>query len=70
MTAPRHVPSTDSTKTALMELPKCPEHGVMELQKPGTREQEFCGTWYRCARCTNSTLFTSPALRAQLGIAA
>ena len=61
---------TDTTKTTLMELPKCSEHGTMELQKPGTREQEFCGTWYRCSRCTNSTLFTSPQLRAQLGLAA
>lgn len=50
----------------LMQLPTCLEHGVMELQKPGTREQEFCGTWYRCTRCTNSVLFTSPALEAQL----
>lgn len=49
-----------------MELPQCPEHGQMELQKPGTREQEFCGTWYRCTRCTNSVLFTSPELENQL----
>jgi hypothetical protein len=44
-------------KTALpMELPKCAEHGSMELQPAGTQEQEFCGTWYRCSRCTNSVL--------------
>jgi hypothetical protein len=49
-----------------MELPKCAEHGTMELQKPGTREQAFCGTWYRCTRCTNSVLLTSPQLAAQL----
>lgn len=49
-----------------MPLPKCQEHGTMELQKPGTREQAFCGTWYRCTRCTNSVLFTSPELEAQL----
>jgi hypothetical protein len=54
-------------KTALpMELPKCAEHGSMELQPAGTQEQEFCGTWYRCSRCTNSVLLTSPALEAQL----
>lgn len=56
--------STD--RKALMELPRCAEHGQMELHKPGTREQEFCGTWYRCTLCTNSTVFTSPALEAQL----
>lgn len=52
--------------SALMELPRCEQHGPMELQRPGTREQEFCGTWYRCTRCGGSVLFTSPALELQL----
>jgi hypothetical protein len=29
-----------------------------------TKEQEWCGTWYDCVRCHNSTLFPSPELRA------
>jgi len=51
---------------ALMALPFCEQHGEMELQKPGTKEQEFCGTRYQCKRCTSSVLFKSPALTAAL----
>ena len=56
--------------TALMALPKCEQHGSMELQKPGTKEQEYCGTWYRCTRCGSSHLFTSPDLQRDLSRAA
>lgn len=38
----------------------------MELQKPGTPEQAFVGTSYRCQRCHSSVLFPSAALEAQL----
>jgi hypothetical protein len=31
----------------------------MERQQPGTPEQAWCGTWWRCTRCTNSTLLPS-----------
>ena len=53
-----------------MVLPACAQHGQMELQKSGTKEQEYCGTWYRCTRCGNSTLLTSPALQRDLNRAA
>lgn len=49
-----------------MTLPACELHGQMALQPPGTPEQAFCGTWYRCTRCTNTTLLASPGLNAQL----
>lgn len=53
-----------------MELPRCPvtEHGAMALQVPGTREQEYCGVWYRCIHCMNSELLISPALADDLGV--
>ena len=50
-----------------MTLPECPNgHGQMEFAKAATREQDFCGTWYRCPRCLSSTLFRSAELDAQL----
>lgn len=53
--------------SALMNLPECQQHGPMELDAlPGTKEQSFCGVWYRCTRCMCSTLFASPGLIAQL----
>ena len=52
--------------TTMMELPKCERHGRMELQKPGTREQEYCGTWYRCTRCGGSMLLASSGLKRDL----
>lgn len=49
--------------TALKCLPVCPTHGEqMILQKPGTYEQEFCGTWYRCPQCANGVLIPSKEL--------
>jgi len=53
-----------------MVLPSCEQHGQMELQSPGTPEQAYCGTWYRCTRCGSSKLFTSPALQRDLDHAA
>ena len=47
-----------------MALPICEQHGQMEHQKPGTPEQEWCGVWYRCAKCTNTVLFPSKQLEA------
>ncbi len=49
-----------------MELPKCKEHGAMELRDPKmqTKEQQWCGVWYRCRGCMSSVLFPSPAVRA------
>lgn len=38
----------------------------MEIRKPGTREQAFCGIWYDCYVCHSSVLFTSRELDAQL----
>lgn len=53
--------------TALERLPVCPIHGdQMDLHKPGTPEQEFCGTWYRCPQCGYSTLYPSVELLRQL----
>ena len=43
-------------------LPECPQHGAMQLQQAGTKEQAFCGTWYRCNHCTHSVLLTSSEL--------
>lgn len=55
------------TKCALMTLPSCPSgHGQMKIAPAGSSEQAFCGTWYRCIRCTSSVLLESPGLRAQL----
>lgn len=53
MSAAKHTP---------MVLPACDQHGQMELQKPGTPEQAYCGIWYRCARCTNTVLLPSAAI--------
>ncbi|MFJ1757593.1 hypothetical protein [Kitasatospora sp. NPDC088134] len=49
-------------------LPRCRRHGRMRLRPPGTREQEFCGVWYRCAapECAATVLVASAGLRAQL----
>ena len=55
----------DGGKT-IMQLPKCEKHGQMKLQNPGTREQEYCGTWYRCTRCGDSVLLTSSELERDL----
>lgn len=52
---------TTSTTT-----PNCAQHGDMRLQTPGTPEQAFCGTWYRCDQCSNTTLLPSAELDAQL----
>lgn len=49
-----------------MALPRCDQHGEMVLSKPGTREQEWCGTWYRCTRCTSSVLLSSRELTTSL----
>ena len=57
------------TTTLPMELPKCPEHGIQMVLRPlvhQTYEQKFCGAWYDCPACTQSALFESPELRAQL----
>lgn len=43
-------------------LPECPQHGQMQLQQAGTKEQAFCGTWYRCNLCTHSVLLPSREL--------
>ena len=49
--------------TALACLPVCPIHGdQLDLQKPGTPEQEFCGTWYRCPQCGYTVLYPSQEL--------
>jgi len=53
-----------------MVLPVCTQHGQMVLQHHGTKEQEYCGIWYRCTRCGNSTLFPSADLRSDLDRAA
>ena len=34
--------------------------------KPGTAEQRFCGTWFRCPRCHSAVLLPSEELEAQL----
>jgi hypothetical protein len=54
--------------TELAVRPACPEHGPMSPRPPGTREQAFCGVWYRCAafRCQYTHLLCSPGLLAQL----
>lgn len=49
-----------------MVLPKCDQHGQMEHQKSGTKEQEWCGVWYRCTKCSTTTLFSSAALAQSL----
>lgn len=49
--------------TALKCLPVCPIHGnQLDLQTPGTPEQEFCGTWYHCPQCGYTTLYPSKEL--------
>ena len=47
-----------------MCLPKCKVHGQMMLRplKHQTYEQKWCGVWYDCPECANSTLFPSPEL--------
>ncbi|MFJ5927973.1 hypothetical protein ACIQF6_35800 [Kitasatospora sp. NPDC092948] len=49
-------------------LPRCRRHGRMRLRPPETREQEFCGVWYRCAapECAATALVASAGLQAQL----
>ncbi len=52
-------------KDALMEIPRCPEHGEPMAYRPaGTPEQAFCGTWYDCHHpgCTCSVLIPSREL--------
>lgn len=48
----------------LVSPPACKEHGVMKPQKAGTKEQQYCGDWYRCELCTNSVLIPSPEVAA------
>lgn len=62
-----------STPVETPNLPACrpvcpssPDHGVMTYRPGATREQEWCGTWYRCEWCTSSVLLPSPALLAHL----
>ena len=40
----------------------------MERREPGTPEQKFCGTWFRCTdpRCQYTVLIPSEGLKAQL----
>ena len=47
------------TPNVPMSLPVCatPMHGEMQLSMPGTREQEWCGVWYRCNTCKSAVLF-------------
>ena len=53
-------------KQQVAKLPECPVHGTMQLQQTGTPEQAFCGTWYRCDKCTHSVLLPSRQLQAAL----
>lgn len=52
-----------------VHAPLCPTrgHGQMKPAEAHTREQQFCGEWWRCERCTNSVLMPSSELLAQLG---
>lgn len=52
-------------------VPQCPRgHGGMELAPPGSPEQQWCGTWWRCPpspdTCHSSYLDPSLALLMQL----
>lgn len=58
-----------------MKAPRCevPGHGRMKLQKPGTPEQAFCGTWFKCEECEGAQrpgrktiIIMSAGLKAQL----
>ena len=51
-------------ETEIMELPKCPTHGQMLIreQHRQSTEQKWCGTWYDCPQCSNSTLLPSKEL--------
>ncbi len=44
-----------------MDIPACPKHGEMQVRKPGTPEQAWCGTWYECKdpRCMTAALIPS-----------
>jgi len=55
------------TTSLPMELPKCSGHGIQMIARPPkTPEQRFCGAWYECPRCSETVLFVSSELRAQL----
>lgn len=61
--AARFSAATAGSCTTLECLPVCPTHGEqMILQTPGTAEQEYCGTWYRCPQCANTVLYQSKEL--------
>ena len=46
--------------------PTCKEHGPMLNEPAGTKEQEYCGEWWRCQLCTNTILIQSIDLQSQL----
>lgn len=69
LTAWLHALADRPPGTALERLPVCPSnpaHGRLALWPAGSREQAWCGAWYRCTapRCYSASLYPSRELRA------
>lgn len=54
----------------VMCLPKCPEHKDTEmlLRTRTSYEQDYCGVWYECPKCSCSTLLMSDELKKIYGM--